>query len=299
MSAERRREALRGDSRGIALVAVLWVVSLLSVMAASFSYATRTETRLTTNALERAQARALAEAGVSYAAAHLLPAPDPEDPWPIQGSPRLWRFGPGEVRISVVDSVGRIDLNHADRELLGGLLRDEGLADDEAEMLLDAIEDWRDPDTLKRLNGAEEDDYLAAGRGAGPKNAPFESIEELQQVLGVGPELYARLAPYLTVVGHKGLNPEAASLRLLQTVPDVDVALVEAYVAERDAAIAEGLPPPPPPPLGAYLSRAKGLAYHMLVEVILDSGARTQVQAVITQARRPGQVFHIMSWQDG
>ena len=32
----------------------------------------------------------------------------------------------------------------------------------------------------------------------GPKNAPFEAVEELEQVLGMTPNLYERVAPYLT-----------------------------------------------------------------------------------------------------
>jgi len=43
------------------LVIVLWIVTLLAVMAGSFAYSMRTETRLATSAVERSQARALAE----------------------------------------------------------------------------------------------------------------------------------------------------------------------------------------------------------------------------------------------
>ena len=142
--------------QGIALVVVLWIVTLLSVMAASFAYSMRTETSLATFAMERAQARALAEAAIAYAAQKLLLQPDPESPWPVEGTPKTWRFGGGEVSISVVESTGKIDLNHANRELLAGLLSNEGLADDEIDTLLDAIEDWRDPDDLRRLQGAED-----------------------------------------------------------------------------------------------------------------------------------------------
>ena len=33
--------------------------------------------------------------------------------------------------------------------------------------------DWRDKDELERVNGAEEDAYLAAGLQIGPANRPF------------------------------------------------------------------------------------------------------------------------------
>lgn len=284
---------------GVALVIVLWIVTLLSVMAASFAYTARTETRLTTYALERAQARALIEAGVAFAVNKLLLAPDPENPWPIEGSPRAWRFGTGTASLSVVDSVGKIDLNHGHRELLGGLLASQDLEEDRVDALLDAIEDWRDPDSLSRLNGAELEEYLAAGRNSGPKNAPFESVEELQQVLGMTPQLFAALVEHLTVAGHQGINPEAASPTLLRTIPGVDPELIETYIQERSEAIEQGQPLPSPPPLGNYLSNAKGLAYHMVVDVTLDSGTRISARVVVAQARRPGQVFHVISWREG
>ena len=268
-------------------------------MAASFAYSMRTETSLTTYALERAQARALAEAAIVYAVQKLLLQPDPENSWPVEGTPRTWRFGNGEVSISAVESTGKIDINHANRELLAGLFSNEGLNEDEVEALLDAIEDWRDPDDLRRLQGAEDSEYQAAGRITGPKNAPFESLEELLQVLGMTPELYEQVVNSLTVSGHKGINPAAASLIVLSAVPNIDIALVTDYVEQRSLSIEQDLPLPPAPPLGAYLSKARGLAYHMKLEVRLDSGTQTAVEATIAQARRPGQAYHIIAWREG
>ena len=54
----------RAPQRGLALVAVLWVLMLLSLVAASFMRTTRTEINLTRNLIESAKAEALADAGV-------------------------------------------------------------------------------------------------------------------------------------------------------------------------------------------------------------------------------------------
>jgi general secretion pathway protein K len=62
-----------------------------------------------------------------------------------------------------------------------------GFDPDQAESLADAIADFRDADNLKHLRGAEEPEYRAAGLAWGPKNAPFQTVEELQQVLGAQP----------------------------------------------------------------------------------------------------------------
>ena len=47
---------LTSPQRGMVLVIVLWIVTLLAVMAGGFAYSMRVETRLATTAVERAQA---------------------------------------------------------------------------------------------------------------------------------------------------------------------------------------------------------------------------------------------------
>ncbi len=54
----------RRGQRGLALVTVLWVLMLLSLVAASFTLTTRTEINVTRNLIENAKAKALADAGV-------------------------------------------------------------------------------------------------------------------------------------------------------------------------------------------------------------------------------------------
>ncbi len=49
-----------GASRGLALVTVLWVLVLLSLVAASFTYTARTEINLARNQIDNAEAEALA-----------------------------------------------------------------------------------------------------------------------------------------------------------------------------------------------------------------------------------------------
>ncbi len=56
----------------LALVTVLWVLALLSLIAASFNRTTRTEINLTRNLIEAAEAEALADAGVYQAIYALL-----------------------------------------------------------------------------------------------------------------------------------------------------------------------------------------------------------------------------------
>jgi general secretion pathway protein K len=292
---------MRMKQNGIALVIVLWVVMLLSVMAGSFAHTMRTETTLVTHASEIARGRALAEAGLAYAAYRLLVYPDPENPWPIDGTPLDWTFGGGTVSIAVRDAGGRIDINHAERGLFIGLLTSAGgLMDEEAEILMDRIEDFRDPDDLERPNGAESSAYEQAGYPRGPKNAPFESVDELQQVMGVDERLFQRIADALTVYSRQtGINPEAAPAKVLLALPGIDPILVEEYLQQREAARAEQLPPPPFPFASDFLTGVGGLAYHVRLTARLANGVETFVTTTISGRQRSSEAFHVDSWREG
>lgn len=285
--------------RGIALVIVLWVVTLLSIMAGSFAYSVRTETRLSTFAMERSQARALAEAGIVYAISKVMFNPSQDETWPTEGSARQWRFGRGKVDIAVIDTSGKIDINHAERNLLVGMFVYVGLEQEQAEALVDKIEDYRDADDLRRINGAEEPEYRDAGYPVGPKNALFESTEELQQVLDITLDLYQRVRPLITVYSNQpGVNPAAASEAVLNAVPDTDPQEIADYIALRDEAIEQELPLPPPPDLGPYLSGGRGLAYHISVAAQLDTGTKTRVESVVLRGRRADRLYSIAAWRE-
>ncbi|NOQ12858.1 MAG: general secretion pathway protein GspK, partial [Methyloprofundus sp.] len=60
------------SNKGLALVVVLWVITLLTIMASSFSLTIQRETAITSGIKEKAVGIALAEAGVNYAILMLL-----------------------------------------------------------------------------------------------------------------------------------------------------------------------------------------------------------------------------------
>ncbi|MGF1526389.1 MAG: general secretion pathway protein GspK [Candidatus Competibacterales bacterium] len=289
--------------RGFVLAIVLWVITLMALMAASFSYELRTETRLARFGVERAKAQALAEAGLYYAALELFGRriqPPPEERLPVDGTPVRRALGGGEVTLRIRDSSGRVDLNRARRELMDALLRSVGVEDEERrQILLDTLEDWRDPDDLSRPAGGEVDEYREADLPP-PKNGPFESVEELQQVMGFDAALYHQLAPQLTVHSSKpGINPAVASKGLIRALPDLDPEVVEDYLQRRDEHREQGLPAPPLPQLGALVAQGQGLAYHIETTARLPEGTEARLDVVLTRGRRAGQLYHILSWREG
>ena len=274
------RDVRDNSSRGLALVTVLWVLVLLSLMAASFTATTRTEINLTRNLIENAKAEALADAGVHRAIYELLrpksegilspqildllklsadPAaarrrverdlrsdlgetffPEGGDPfldgWRTDGTVYAWPFGDGQVWLSVQDEDGRIDLNAAPDALLQGLFASAGLDPDTAAAMVDAIVDFRDADDLHRLQGAEDRDYADARVPWGAKDAPFEAVEELQQVLGMTREIYQRVAPAVTVYsGRRGIDPQVAPREALLALQGIGPDQIESFLAARAA----------------------------------------------------------------
>ena len=220
-----------GPSRGVALVAVLWALTFLSLAAASFTVTIRSESHVARNLEENARARALADAGIAIGIMAMMDR-SPDARWPADGSPHVFRFAGGEVSVSVRDEAGKIDLNRAPDDLLKGLLVVLGLAPEDAAPLVDAIIDYRDPDGLTRLNGAEDPDYARAGLPYGAKDRRFEAVEELQRVLGMYPALYARMRPFVTVYsGQSGIDPRVARHEVWMSLPGADKESIQGQLA--------------------------------------------------------------------
>jgi general secretion pathway protein K len=161
------------------------------------------------NTVSWAQARSLADGAIHRTVFELMRPKVSPDVWAPDGAVRIWEEDGARIAVRAIDESGKIDLNSAPDALLKGLLMTAGGVDEPtAARLVDAIGDWKDADDLRRPNGAEAEDYKAAGSPYLPANAPFETVPELQRVLGLTPALYAKLAENLTVQSQQaGNNP--------------------------------------------------------------------------------------------
>lgn len=277
---------------------VLWITVMLTVIGASFAYAMRNEALAARNTVSSAQARALADGAVYRTVFELLRPKVSPDVWAADGRSHAWEQDGARIVVDAIDESGKIDLNAASDALLRGLLKTAGGLDDAAaDQLIDVIGDWKDADDLRRPNGAEAADYKAAGSPYVPSNAPFETLPELQRVLGMTPALYAAIADSLTVNSRQqGINPVYASRTILLAVPGATSEIVDNYIAQRAEALATKMPPPPFPVTGP-MSGAINL-WRIHAEVTMDDGVKFVREAVI----RPGdqrRLLTVMEWQDG
>ncbi|MCY3751506.1 MAG: type II secretion system protein GspK, partial [Gammaproteobacteria bacterium] len=225
----------KAGQAGIALVLALWLLLLISIMAAGYGYAMRTETMLTIHGVEAAKARGVAEAGLWLALADLL-KPQSARRWRTDGSRYQVNFGGNNINLSIQDEAGKIDLNAADEALLRGLLETAAAPGADVTFLLHAILDWRDPDRLRRNPGAEDSDYETAGYGA--KDGPFNSVEELRWVAGMTDDVYGMIRPAVTIHHplQPGINPDVAPREALAAIPGADAELIMAYLTTRQHA---------------------------------------------------------------
>jgi general secretion pathway protein K len=193
--------------------------------------------------------------------------------------------------------MGKIDLNAAGEQVLAGLLRAVGVPPADARVLAMRILDFRDPDDLARTDGAENPAYEAAGLSHGAKDAAFQSIDEIGQVLGVDRALARRLRPHLTVAsGVPGVAVETATRAALLAMPALAPAAVDPYLLAR-AETAPGEPAPAPPPGPDYV-RSTRTRYTITAEAHAPSGAVFVREARIDLDRvRVDQPYSIERWE--
>jgi general secretion pathway protein K len=294
---------LRGGAcrqRGIALVLALWVTTLLTVIAGSFAISMRSEALAARNAVSGAQARAQADGAIERLIYELQRPRTSPDAWVPDGRLREWRDGDTAIAAVALDESARIDLNSASQPLLTGLLTNVGGLDAEAaQAVLDAILDWRDRDDLRRPKGAEAAEYQAAQRKHRAANAPFESVNDLRLVLGVTPELYARIADSLTVFSRQGaINPGTASRDVLLALPTATPDSVDAFIAQRREALSANLPIPPFPPAQMFATAAIPV-WRIHVEATQPDGVIFVRDAVVRPSVDARRAVDALLWQEG
>ena len=208
-------------------------------------------------------------------------------------------YGEGEVRVSMSDEDGKVDLNGAPPELLAGLLGQLGLDAEDAETMAEGSSISRSgPD---RPHGAEDPQYATAGRPAGAQDRPFAAASELLGVLGITPELYRRMRPYVTIFsGAEAVDPLRASRVVLAAIPGMTQQLIEAYaeagpdedpLASIDEDSAFDIEP--------YLIPSREVMYTVRAEAGTAGGGVFVREAVIELTGEPGQPFRVHAWRRG
>ncbi|MEO1858205.1 MAG: hypothetical protein ABGY95_12690 [Rubritalea sp.] len=219
--------SLRGRT-GIALIAVLWVVSFMTTLLVVTLTLLKVDVDDNVAEVHTFTAWQQAHAGLSFG---LHPGVKRDDP--ILFSPDTG-YDEGYT-VKIEPEASRLNINAAltsnDKGALVNLFKLWGLEDKEIDLLVDALIDWVDGDTLLSLNGAEEDYYLGLGYSDRPYNRMFRSLDELPLVRGF--VLIENLKPdwreYFTVWSKGPMDIHEALPELIAAAAEVEIAMAAQF----------------------------------------------------------------------
>ena len=281
--AEQKRQS------GAALLLVLWLVALLTALIGAFALTARMEAMQGRVISRGAVAQEVARAGVEYALVRVAD-PRPETRWLPDGRSYRWSYAGSELEVRIVDETGKVDLNQAEQPLLSQLMQAVGLPREQAEPLAAAIVDWRDPDPLTQpAGGAEDPEYASTDLEYGAKDAAFETVAEVEQVLGMTPEIYARLAQYLTIYSGRAMPDATYAPAPVLTAMGQDPAMV---LAQRQMAGAAGQ--------NQLVGSGSG-TYSIESRATLAEGREAVLRTVVRAGGNPvlGSAYSMLRWEEG
>ena len=313
MSANRGHQHPAGqpNERGFALIAVLLVLALIGTLGAEFAFSMRLEASAVRNYKETVAATHLAEAGLAQAmreiaadAAWVAVAKDDDLTFYTRNRmamPRLPRvrvpFGSGHFSYRLSDEEGRLNLN-TPPDRVDRLLQALGLDKSARDVIVDSLQDWRDPNEEHRLNGAESDDYyLQLPVPYRSRNANLESVAELLQIRGVTPRLFygdegtPGLVDLVTVKTPGRVNINTASPAVLRAM-----GLAEAEISE----ILQSRQAGPYTDMGRFSGdglMATTQTFRIEAEGLINDEPRVRLTAIVRKrTEATGDVLVILDW---
>ncbi|KRB26983.1 type II secretion system protein GspK [Acidovorax sp. Root70] len=204
----------------MALIAVLWIVSALSIMVMGLVHNLRGEARLAGQSRQIAVA-----AGIGDAAIHIVLQEMMAHTLQGQRQQRLQvvpvTYGGQGIEVEILPLNGLINLNSAGVPLLAQMLALAGMPQNAAQALAQTIVDVR---TSRDAQGVARS---------------FEATEDLLQVPGIDYDLYAKIAPLLTAdqLGGDRVNPIAAPKSVLLVLAGGDAGKAVAIDAQRASGV--------------------------------------------------------------
>ena len=187
-------------SSGVALVVVLWAVTLISAAMLGLAALLQRQLGQEVAGLQNARAILVAESGIQMVLNPQIGRADVE-----QASQQLsaqlsqgWRVNGREIPVhfsvkteDFVGEEGKLNLNYLlrpgnevlARRVLQNLFAGWEVNLTTSQRVIDGLLDWVDADSLTQPQGAEADDY-GKQKMAPPRNGALERLDELEKVMG-------------------------------------------------------------------------------------------------------------------
>jgi len=231
-------------NRGIALVLVLLMISVIVAVTIQLNVASRAEIQEAANIGDGIMLSYIAKSGFNGAEAILI-----EDDNNVDSLTEDWAnadlisamsealFSRGSFILFIEDESGKLpinklvegtDYNNAIKELMLRFLESDEFNLDEQQVrdIVDAIKDWIDADDEPTGFGAENSYYKGLDTPYPCKNGPLDSIDELLKIKGItrdlfyGSEKTPGLRHYVTIHSEGKININTARPMILRALAD-------------------------------------------------------------------------------
>jgi len=262
--------------RGAALLLVLWVVALLSVMAATLLLVINRSMKNAQYLLERTQLQALADSTVNKVIWQALSADSTAHP-SLDGQPHAIGIIGGSAQAAITDEAGRVDLNAAAPELLKALLQEAGADVLQSEAIVHGIEQ-------KRHGGSSA--FAAEAQRASASAPGLLDVGDLISIGGMTPPLYEQIRAAATVY----TRSSAVDVRYAPAL--VRKALVRAHQADAQSLLQASKTTDDSASLAGRVLRIQ-------VKVTLQGGASLDQTDIVRVTGSPTQPYWLMAQTQG
>ncbi len=253
------RAARPDHHQGFILIVVLGMVLLLSALLFAFSRTTRASLQIAESFRESAQAMTCARAGLGLAIAAVAEVNDSASDRrfaDLRTGEKTFPVGEGHCAVTITEESGRLNVNalqgkdgRPNRQRIDQMLRLIDLLNRRKEAtkrigygVVPAVIDWIDADDEPTLlpfvesagQGVESSYYENRDPAYRCKNAPMDTIEELQWIKGISAETFIALRDLLTTRGGDRINLNAAPRLVIESLSEhMDPALAQMIVQRR------------------------------------------------------------------
>ena len=242
----------RQPQRGLALLATLLAIALMTILVVDFATSSTLGYRAAANQADELRALYLARSAIQVGVAVLERDSifDAQQKQPYDSLFDIWalKVPPipvegGTVSVSIIDEARKIGINQIynlrtrqvdDKwtQIIARLFESIGVSTD----LIPVLVDWMDPDSVDSPGGAEADYYLRLTPPYEPRNGPLPTIGDLRALKGVDDATFMELAQYLTTAPEARVNANTASPEVLAAlIPELSNSpdLVKGIIAAR------------------------------------------------------------------
>ena len=242
----------RKSERGVALLAVLLGIALMTLVVVDFAMTSGLGFVSAANQANELRAYYLARSGVNIGLGMLAadaradahsdsPTDTLNDAWAM-AFPTMPLEG-GNVSLSIVDETRKLNIN--------AMVDQNGTPNQAAiqrvqrlftilnvdTALIAGIVQWITPGGPNAIGGGGADYYLALRPPYQPRGGPMPTIADLQLVKGINEAVFNRLRPFLTVMPENQVNANTASPQVLASLePELmeDQKIVEEIIMQRE-----------------------------------------------------------------